>query len=213
MGTAQDAGALIAFADAARGTVLEETAAVIAARGMLRSGAYEELNGWLAQKAPMGAFSQELAAYVAEAGLPVSVPVGEAAAQAVNPALQHFLETEGSLHGLHADVSQNITRAWVELGHKTPAAQTPAVPEQKIRTAALEKIELPAALGVQNRITLAAQPLGLAGAKPAQASAVAPEQAASVEAAETSAAQAPVAAQTQPKAVQTSSSSGVFSSR
>ena len=212
VGTAQDARALIAFAEAARGTVLEETAAVIAARGMLRGGAYEALNEWLAQKAPMGAFSQELAQYVAEAGLPVSVPVGEAAAETVNPALQRFLEAEGSLHGLHADVSQTATRAWVDLGHKNApvAAQTPTAAEQKIRPAALEKIEIPAALGAQNRITLAAQPLGLAGAKPAQTPAVAPQQPAVVEAAEVSAAQTPAVAQTQPKAVQASSSSGVL---
>jgi len=136
-GTKADAPALIKFYERAAGTPFEPAAAAIAARGMLRVGAYEELSAWAEKYAKDDFFWSELSAYVEANGLPVTVKA--VSAQAARPALslKHFLRGGFEENALNADFSREATEAWMKLGTERKAvASAPAESQTAIPAAA-----------------------------------------------------------------------------
>ena len=170
VGTKQDAQALRAFYESARGSVFEPVAGVIVSRGLLRYGAYEELNAFLQSAGNMGKFGESLARYVEEKQLPVQVPAQVSGAQIMPANLQGFLQQAGMVHGLHADPSYEATCAWVNLGKEQaqPLAQADLSLPRPAKVA-VEKIKVDTDFKLPSQVTLAPQTLQLAGApvKPA----------------------------------------------
>ena len=143
LGSKADAAVLKGFYQAAKGSAFEDTAMVIAARGMLRGGAYQELEELAALNKAEGPFWQELGAFVQSKGLPVHI---EAAAssdvQAELPLLPLFLRAGCEPNFLNADISQQATEKWLALGTKQPKEAVPALEQAQAVTPL--KLEVPA---------------------------------------------------------------------
>ena len=129
LGGAQDGETLLAFYKKASSSVLKDTAALIAARGMLRQGAYKELQE-LAEMVPAkGPFWQDVAQRAATKGVQISVAEGAVAPVAEQEALSVFLRAGCEPNALNAKASSQATDQWLSLGTPAPAAPA-ALPEQ-----------------------------------------------------------------------------------
>ncbi len=126
VGSLEQAPTLLNFYKQAQGTVFEDTAALITARGLLRMQAYTQLGAFLAQNAKKPILSG-VSAYVQARNLPVEIPAAlkNATVPAENASLASFLG-EGFLPSrLHADPSAKATELWMEvtLPQEHPLAQ------------------------------------------------------------------------------------------
>ena len=163
IGSVQDAPALLSFYHSAKGSIFEPTATIIAVRGLLRYGAYEDLNALLQEAGDLGDFGKGLSRYAQENKLPVRVVATEGSFQTPPAGLQLFLEKEGAVHGLQANASYEATRVWMELGRPKSATATAAKKKQTSQVTAapkrepLEKIEIPAQTFLPQGITLTPQ--------------------------------------------------------
>lgn len=175
LGSKADASALLHFYKQASQSVFKDTAAVIAARGLLRQGAYKELSELAALAKPEGAFWMELSAFAKEQGLPVEINALPAANPAEVPAeLSGFLKSGCQPNGLNADVSRQATDAWLALGSIKPAVRPTAVQPVRVSAPALS-VELPEVTlaGADLSLSPMSVPAGL-GAEPAAETAAAP---------------------------------------
>ena len=144
LGTRADAEALITFYNQASQSVFKDTAAVIAARGLLRQGAYEQLQQLAQLTKAEGPFWQGVAEIAAEKGLPVQITVNTASAAAApaSTGLKSFLRSGCEPNGLNADISRQATEAWLALGTKEAAAEA-AVAAKPVAAAPALDVELP----------------------------------------------------------------------
>ncbi len=141
LGTREQAPVLMDFYTHAQGTIFEDTAAIITARGLLRMQAYDELGRLLSQHANQAVLSG-VTSYIQEEHLPVEIPAGfpeKTAALPVNAELSGFLQNSFPLGDLSADSSLEATRFWMSLQQPKPAAtssHTPAKPttSSRVRT-------------------------------------------------------------------------------
>ncbi len=126
VGTKENALILLDFYKQAQGTLFEDTAALITARGLLRMQAYKELEKWLSEQAPNASLSG-VAAYITEQKLPLSINPAylQLPADAPNQNLANFLKTTFAPNHLHADPSAQATALWLTLR----APSRPQLPE------------------------------------------------------------------------------------
>lgn len=174
VGNKEDINALLSFYQAAKGSIFEQTAGVIVARGLLRYGQYEALNKFLAQAGNLGEFTDGIIRYAKEKNVDLTVSQQPAKAVKFPAALQTFLEQEGFFHGLHANPSYEATRAWAELGKKQadlakkqdvlPLPKQKVVPLRSPRVS-LGAVEIPAAIQLANRVTVSTPQNTLADTK------------------------------------------------
>ncbi len=129
LGSSQQAPALVEFAQAAQGTAFADTAALIAARGLLRMKAYDAFNQVVAQTEHKEVLAGTVA-YAREKGLPVNALEKEVAPVAVNEPLAEFLGASFLPNQLHADASLEATRAW--MGITELEFVTPVIAEQPV---------------------------------------------------------------------------------
>ncbi len=122
LGSKADAAALLDFYKAAAGSAFGQTAAVIAARGMLRQGAYKELEELAALTHAQGPFWQDLAALAAEKGLPVQIAAVPGAEVSVPATMSGFLKSGCVANELNANFSRQATEQWLALGTTREAA-------------------------------------------------------------------------------------------
>lgn len=127
VGPREQAGALLNFYESAKNTPFEDLAALIAARGCLRMGAYDELSLLFTQTQHPEVLAGT-AAYITENQLPVELPENLTNIEpAANEDLAVFLGQTFPLHELHADASLGATRTWMSLQNLTwPSAAAPA---------------------------------------------------------------------------------------
>ncbi len=118
VGTRDQAPVLVDFYKQAQGTLFEDTAALIAARGLLRMQAYEELSTLLAEAADKPVL-KATAVYCQEEGLAVEIPapLQNTVSPQANSQLANFLEGSFVPNRLHADPSVRATRLWIGLNH------------------------------------------------------------------------------------------------
>ena len=170
--TREQAPALLNFYEQARGTLFEETAALITARGLLRMQAYEELSGFLIHTDKKTVLAG-LAAYTKMKGLPVEIPaqLRQISIPTANEELAVFLGKTFWPNRLYADPSIEATRDWLGLQQPeivAPQAQTRTVAKQVSQSVEPVKIEEPATLNPIQPLILS--PLASSGivAEPAQ---------------------------------------------
>lgn len=178
LGSKVDAAALVNFYKQASQSIFKDTAAVIAARGLLRQGAYKELSELAALAKPEGAFWTDLSAFVKEQGLPVEINALPAAPAEVPAALSGFLKSGCQPNGLNADVSLQATEAWLALGSSKSAPRAAAVKPAEAAVPSLS-VELPELKlsGLNLTVAPVSVPAALASAEPAaQETAAAPAQ-------------------------------------
>lgn len=144
LGSQKDAGALLGFYKKASQSALKDTAALIAARGLLRQGAYKELNELAALTGGQGDFWQGIAAVAQERNLPVRVTAAAARGQQASKEMGAFLQAGCFANRLNADPSRQATEEWLALGTHKPVVQVrPAAENQAARLAAPISVELP----------------------------------------------------------------------
>ncbi len=151
VGTKENAPILLDFYKQAQGTLFENTAALIAARGLLRMQAYEELGTLFT----LGANDETLAgtaAYIRAKELPVEIPssLQNNSLKAADEKLAAFLSVGFVPNRLHADASLAATEKWVNLKAPTPTQQVnaPAAAEEKT-IASVKPAETTSASGVK----------------------------------------------------------------
>lgn len=117
LGTRSQAPALLQFYEASQGTIFENTAALITARGLLQMRAYDEFNQFVEQVEHKEVLAGTVA-YARANGLPVNeLPEQFANVPAVtlNEPLAEFLGSSFLPNELHADASMEATGAWMNL--------------------------------------------------------------------------------------------------
>lgn len=136
--TREQSPALLNFYEQARGTLFEETAALITARGLLRMQAYEELSGFLIHTDKKTVLAG-LAAYTKMKGLPVEIPASlqQISIPTANEELAVFLGKTFWPNRLYADPSVEATRDW--LGLQQPEVTAPQANSQAVAN----KVSLP----------------------------------------------------------------------
>ncbi len=151
----EQAATLVAFYQSAKNTAFADTAALIAARGCLRMGAYEEL-AQLFTQVENPQILAGTAAYVLENHLPVEIPAQFNFTQpAANDSLAAFLGQTFLPHELHADGSLAATREWLSLQQIAwPSAVTAHTPAA---TAVSLAGTTPLVLSVPTHLTQASQ--------------------------------------------------------
>ncbi len=142
VGTKADAQALINFYKKAVNSPFEKTAEVIAARGLLRQGAYTQLQELATLTGAKGPFWQDLAAVAQEKGLPVQINAVAGEAAPASADMARFLKLGCPQNVLNADISRKATQDWLELGVPAPAAAPVAVKAQAAAPSA-PKVEMP----------------------------------------------------------------------
>lgn len=163
VGTAEHAPVLLDFYNQAKGTLFEDTASLITARGLLRMQAYDELDVLLAQTAEKPAMAGVIA-YVKKYQLPVETPaVEEGAALAETPAMADFLGADFALNTFHADYSLQATEQWMDLSAQLAEdlGEETAVNPANQPAAPLEEAPAPVDAAAAAQTNLAAQPLTL----------------------------------------------------
>ena len=136
LGSQKDAGAMLGFYKKASQSALKDTAALIAARGLLRQGAYKELNELAALTGGQGDFWQGIAAVAQERDLPVQVSALTAGDPQASKTMGAFLQAGCFANRLNADPSRQATEEWLALGKQQPVVQErPAAPKQEGRLA------------------------------------------------------------------------------
>ncbi len=159
MAPREQAATLLQFYESAKHTPFADTAALIAARGCLRMGAYEELAQLFVQAEHPQALAGT-AEYITQNHLPVTLPQNVTFTQpAANEELAAFLSQPSILNEIHADGSAQATQAWLDLQQVAwPAAtatHTP-LPGQTVPTVSLAGTT-PLTLSVPSHLTVAAQ--------------------------------------------------------
>ncbi|WP_428053818.1 MFS transporter [Candidatus Avelusimicrobium stercoris] len=142
VGTKADAPALINFYKKAVNSPFEKTAEVIAARGLLRQGAYDQLQELATLTGAKGPFWQDLSAVVQEKGLPVQINAVAGEAAPASSDMARFLKLGCPQNVLNADISRKATQDWLELGASAPAAAPVAVKAPAAAPAA-RQVEMP----------------------------------------------------------------------
>ncbi len=143
VGTRENAPILLDFYNQAQGTVFEEVAAVVTARGLLRMQAYEELENWLNELEPKDILGGVIS-YIAQRQLPIAVKPADLnlLPAAVNKKLADFLKISFEPNRLHADPSMAATNQWVSLEGPRVVSSVQAtleketVPQQTAKTPA-----------------------------------------------------------------------------
>lgn len=148
LGAAEDAPLLLDFYEAAAQSVFKDVAAMVAARGLLRMGAYPTLEKLAGMGGGSQAFWQELARYAELNNLAVRLP-SQAGGAAAESAAGSFLATGCLPNALNADASLFATKNWMELG------RGPAASLAKVNPATLQ-VSLPAPSFTQPPLTLSA---------------------------------------------------------
>lgn len=168
LGSKADASALVNFYKQASQSVFKDVAAVIAARGLLRQGAYKELGELAALAKPEGPFWTELAALVQEKGLPVEIHALPAVTAEVPAELSGFLKSGCQPAGLNADLSRQATEAWLALGSAKPVLRPASVKPARVAVSA-PSVELPELTLPSLNLSVAplSVPAGLSPAEPA----------------------------------------------
>ncbi len=131
VGTKEEAPALVDFYKQAQGTVFEDTAALITARGLLRMQAYDALTELFAQATPTETLAGTVA-YIRMKGLPVEIPSTFnqiPSQQAADPRLAAFLGQGFMPNRLHADTSLTATEQWVNISAPQMAQPAVATPQ------------------------------------------------------------------------------------
>lgn len=133
VGTREQAPILLDFYKQAQGTLFEDTAALITARGLLRMQAYDELGQLLASSADKPALAG-VATYVKEHKLPVAVPesLNGLAVPAEQENMAQFLGANFLPNRLHADASMRATELWMQMH----IPQAPSISAAKTNTVA-----------------------------------------------------------------------------
>ncbi len=131
VGTKEDAPILLDFYEQAQGTVFEDTAALITARGLLRMQAYEALEDWLDKIAPKDMLGGVIL-HIAQRQLPVAVKPAYLNLQptAANKKLADFLKVGFVPNRLHADPSVLATDQWIVLN--VPHEQAPVTETEPV---------------------------------------------------------------------------------
>ena len=145
LGSRADAAALVAFYKKASSSVFKETAAVIAARGLLRQGAYNELTELAALTKAEGSFWKDVAALAQQHNWPVQIAAAEGPAAAASKDLALFLQVGCAANRLNADPSRKATEKWLALGKSAPqpvAKPAPSLAKAARLTAPLQ-VSLP----------------------------------------------------------------------
>ena len=142
VGTKADAPALINFYKKAVNSPFEKTAEVIAARGLLRQGAYTQLQELATLTGAKGPFWQDLSAVAQEKGLPVQINAVPGEAAPASADMARFLKLGCPQNVLNADVSRQATHDWLELGTTAPAA-APVAAKAQAPAPAAAKVEMP----------------------------------------------------------------------
>ena len=125
LGSKADAPVLLEFYKQASQSAFKETAAVIAARGLLRQGAYQQLEELARFTQAGGAFWRDLAAVAQEKGVSFAVdPAASSAGVEKAEELAAFLRAGCAPNALNADLSRKATEKWLLLG--TEKAAVPA---------------------------------------------------------------------------------------
>lgn len=169
VGSLEQAPTLLNFYKQAQGTVFEDTAALITARGLLRMQAYTQLGAFLAQNAEKPILGG-VAAYAQARNLPVEIPAAlkNATVPAENASLASFLG-EGFLPSrLHADPSAKATELWMEviLPQEHPLAQ-PVFAQADVSAASQQlQPEIPAQAEAISKETLFSQDIHLVVPQP-----------------------------------------------
>ena len=169
VGSLEQAPTLLNFYKQAQGTVFEDTAALITARGLLRMQAYTQLGTFLAQNAKKPILGG-VSAYVQARNLPVEIPAAlkNATVPAENASLASFLG-EGFLPSrLHADPSAKATELWMEvtLPQEHPLAQ-PVFAQADVSAASQQlQPEIPAQAEAISKETLFSQDIHLVVPQP-----------------------------------------------
>ncbi len=128
VGTKENAPILLDFYKQAQGTLFEDTAALITARGLLRMQAYKELEKWLSETEPKNILAG-VTSYITEHNLPLTVPPAYAQLEntQANKQLANFLKHTFAPNRLHADPSAQATEQWLTLSVPNKP-QLPAAP-------------------------------------------------------------------------------------
>ena len=148
LGGAEDGASLLAFYKRASSSVFKDAAQRIAARGLLRQGAYKELQELAALAKAQGPFWKDVAARAHEKGVQISVADGAVAPSAEDDALAVFLRAGCQPNALNAKASSEATDKWLSLGTpaETASAQKAAAPEPMAALdISLPQVALPAA--------------------------------------------------------------------
>ena len=136
VGTQENAPILLDFYKQAQGTLFEDTAALITARGLLHMQAYQALEKWLSELEPTHALAG-VTAYIAKQHLPLTVPPAYAQLEPTpaDKQLANFLKKTFAPNRLHADPSVQATEQWLTLSVPNKP-QLPAAPTLKTTPAA-----------------------------------------------------------------------------
>ena len=153
VGTQENAPILLDFYQHAQGTLFEDTAALITARGLLRMQAYEALGTFLQANANKEVLAGT-AAFIRVKGLPVESP---ASLQIYNPKaadenLAAFLSRTFLPNRLHADTSLTATEQWMNLrAPRQVAAQPAANPQVPVKQEIAKQVPAPVAPAPKSR--------------------------------------------------------------
>ena len=134
VGTKESAAVLLDFYKHAQGTLFEDTAALITARGLLHMQAYEALETFLSEHTGKEVLAGT-AAYIRTKGMPIEVPseLQIDHSLAANEKLAVFLGDGFLPNRLHADPSVQATELWVNLNVAQPQVQpAPVVSEAQV---------------------------------------------------------------------------------
>ncbi len=136
VGAREQATVLLTFYKQAKGTIFEDTATLITARGLLRMREYESLSLFLVQVKDKAILAGTVA-YIKMNNLPIEVPAEliQCPIPAANEELAAFLSVPFVLNHFHADPSVEATRDWLHLQQQVPAVQESTLPA---KTASLQ---------------------------------------------------------------------------
>ena len=152
VGTKEQAGLLLEFYHQAQQTLFADTAALMAARGLLRMQAYAELETLLTQTAHKPALAG-IRAYVRKYDLPVAAREDAApVALAEDGRLADFLGVHFEPNRLHADYSLEATEQWMAFAsaERTPVSKPTVAAKQAQASSATETTKQP---GLHTRFT------------------------------------------------------------
>lgn len=138
VGTREQAPVLLDFYKQAQDTLFADTATLIAARGLLRMQAYDELGAVLSENAHNPVLAG-VAEYIKVHNLPVEVPssLHELTAPSADAAMASFLETDFYPNHLHADPSLQATEQWMKLDQSQIAQlEDPTIPVAPVEASA-----------------------------------------------------------------------------
>ncbi len=169
IGGQEQAPLLLDFYNQAKGTLFEDTAALITARGLLKMQAYEALSIFLTQTADKAALTG-VREFVSVYQLPVKVTASaQDATLATDMALADFLGVHFEPNRLHADYSLQATEQWLALATPTPvSASVKGTPQAAANSQTAAPKTAPALEQATLETDLITQPLPLTTAQSMQ---------------------------------------------